>query len=229
MRKQQNQDYPKIYEPFSKLDTLLINLFTVYFTCWHWHNSHLILEIPPGNNHHYEFLKVTEWLSLQIWLARVLHCLHRTRTIFDTIKMTVARPFCRFEFKVTSSFIHIASPSSHRLTVWKQQWIQWNPWKGMERGNSGPCCIWKQSTCLACQGCCLTLCILLVKSWPPAKLQLKFTGQGFCLIKQLAPDLQLFCTACWHCCTSADCVVNYIDDILSTHLLIDMWEKIIDL
>lgn len=99
----------------------------------------------------------------------------------------------------------------------------------MGQGDSRSYCIWKQSILLACQGRYLTLCIPLAKSWPPAKLQLKSIGQGFCLIKHLAPDLQLFGTACWHCCTSADCVLNYIDDILSTHLLIDMWEKIIDL
>lgn len=61
---------------------------------------------------------------------------------------------------------------------------------------------------------CPTLCIPLVRSWPLAKLQLNSTGQGLYLIKCLAPDLQLFCTARWHCCTSADCVLNYIDDIL---------------
>jgi len=63
MKKQQREGYTQNYKPFSKLNTLLITLFAVYITCCHWHNSHLILEIPPGNNH--EFLKVAEWLSLQ--------------------------------------------------------------------------------------------------------------------------------------------------------------------
>lgn len=68
---------------------------------------------------------------------------------------------------------------------------------------------------------CSAHCIHLVNSWPLENLHLNVTEQGLHLIKCLTLDLQLFCTARQLCCTSAGCMLNYRNDILSTHVLLD--------
>lgn len=75
---------------------------------------------------------------------------------------------------------------------------------------------------LPCASCWWTPGLLQKSSWMSL-------SRDFIWKKCLGLDLQLFCTARQLCCTSAGCVLNYSNNILCTHVLINRWGTIIDL